>query len=125
MSKIGQIALYLTITRDKIKFYHWATKSYSRHIASDTLVSNLTENMDRFVEVMSGSEGKRLTIPSNFKYTMTIETDVSIVKELKTFRDWLIEKLPTYLENFNTELLNIRDEILADVNNTLYLFTLN
>lgn len=125
MSKIGQIALYLTIMRDKIKFYHWSTKSYSRHIASDTLVTSLTANMDRFVEVMSGSEGKKLTIPSGFKYTMTIETDTSIVKELKSYRDWLIEKLPTYLENFNTELMNIRDEMLADVNNTLYLFTLN
>jgi len=33
-------------------------------------------------------------------------------------------KLPSLLKPTDTDLLNIRDEIIADLNQTLYLFTL-
>jgi hypothetical protein len=125
MSNIGQIALYFTIMRDQMKFYHWSTKSFARHSASDKFVSSLSDKMDRFIEVMQGVEGKRIVLPSNNKNSFDNETDASIVKSLKAFREWLSDDLPKYLNNKsdNTDLLNIRDDILADVNNTLYLFT--
>jgi hypothetical protein len=74
---------------------------------------------------MQGVEGKRIVLPSNNKNSFDNETDASIVKSLKAFREWLSDDLPKYLNNKsdNTDLLNIRDDILADVNNTLYLFT--
>jgi hypothetical protein len=43
---------------------------------------------------------------------------------LKQAIDWMTHKLPTLLNKEDTDLLNIRDEILADLNQTLYLFTL-
>ena len=121
---IGHIAMYFTYIRDKMKFYHWTTKSYARHSVSDKFVSSLSDKMDRFIEVMQGAEGKRIVLPSN-KNSFDNETDASIVKSLKAFREWLSDDLPKYLNNKsdNTDLLNIRDDILADVNNTLYLFT--
>ena len=124
MSNIGQIALYFTIMRDQMKFYHWSTKSFARHSASDKLVSSLSDKMDKFIEVMQGAEGKRIVLPAN-RHSFNNETDSSIVKTLKTFREWLSDDLPKFLNNKidNTDLLNIRDDILGDVNNTLYLFT--
>jgi len=119
---IGSIALYFTYVRDKMKFYHWSTKSFARHSTSDKFVSSLSDKMDRFIEVMQGSEGKRILLTSKSKYSFTNETDESIVKVLKKFRDWLSNDLPNYIKISNTDLFNIRDDILADVNNTLYLF---
>ena len=125
MSNIGEIAIYFTFIRDQIKFYHWTTKSYSRHVASDSLVTDLSSNMDKFIEVMQGSENKRLVLPKNTKMPFKIESDSSVIVLLEDFKKWLISDLPTYLSKKDTDLLNIRDEILADVNKTLYLFSLS
>ena len=119
---IGHIALYFTYIRDKMKFYHWSTKSFARHSASDKFVSSLSDKMDRFIEVMQGSEGKRILLPSKNDFSFVNETDTSIIKVLKKFINWLSDELPNHIKTHNTDLLNIRDDILADVNNTLYLF---
>lgn len=125
MTHIGHIALHLTHVRDQLKFYHWSTKYIARHTASDTFVNSLTEKTDRLIEVMQGSENKRIEIPDSAILKFKNETDSSIVKVLENFKDWLSNTFPTYLNKkiSNTDILNIRDDILADVNNTLYLFT--
>ena len=125
MANIGEIALYFTLVRDQIKFYHWSTKSYPRHVASDSFVNNLSSKMDKFIEVMQGSENKRLTLPKNTKAAFKIESDSSITVFLNDFKSWLTNELPTYLNKKDTDLLNIRDDILVDVNQTLYLFSLS
>jgi hypothetical protein len=42
---------------------------------------------------------------------------------MKEAIQWLTKSLPKQLSKDDTDLLNIRDEILADLNQTLYLFT--
>lgn len=125
MSKIGEIAIYFLYVRDQLKIYHWATETYSRHIASDSFVDKLTDKMDKFIETIQGSENKRILLTKKTRQIIfDNENDKSIVKVLKDFSDWLINVLPGYLSEQNTDLLNIRDDMLSDVNNTLYLFTL-
>jgi hypothetical protein len=125
MSKIGEIAMYFLYVRDQLKIYHWTTETYSRHIASDSFVDKLTNNMDKFMEIIQGSENKRMVLTKKTKeISFDNENDKSIIKVLNDFSDWLINKLPAYLPKKNTDLINIRDDILGDVNNTLYLFTL-
>ena len=121
---MGEILLYFFYIRDQMKVYHFTTNSYARHIASDTFVNNLTLNLDLFLEAMQGHEGKRLKLP-NKKFQLKNETDKSIVNVLKEFRKWLIRLLPKQLSKNMTDLINIRDEMLSDVDKTLYLFTFN
>lgn len=47
------VASMLTI-RNQIKLYHWQTHRFSRHKATDDLVSSLDENIDKFVEIYMG-----------------------------------------------------------------------
>lgn len=124
MTNIGNIALILIHVRDQLKFYHWSTKYIARHTASDTFVTSLSDKTDRLIEVIQGSEGKRIELPIvNFEFKN--ESDDSIIRVLENFKRWLSYDFPNYLNKNipNTDILNIRDEILADVNNTLYLFT--
>ena len=125
MSYIGEIALIFIYIRDQLKLYHWMTKSYARHKSSDALVDSLSEKMDKFIETIQGIHSKRLSIPKN-RNNMTFknENDNSIIVILEQFKEWLIFELPKFIKK-NTDLLNIRDDILSDVNNTLYLFTFN
>ena len=122
--RIGQIAVLFTNMRDQMKFYHWTTKSYSRHKASDKLVNSLTTNIDLFIESMQGSRGVKLSVPSNSQVDLSNINDEDIITVLTTFRQYLSETLPTLLNRNDTELLNIRESMLTDVNQTLYLFML-
>ena len=125
MNDLGNIAIVFLSIRDNVKIYHWQTKSYSRHKASDKLSNVLGDLMDKFLEVMQGSRNKRIQIGTELPIIIKNQTDTSIVTILKQFRDWLIKNdgLPSFLTKTDTELLNIRDEILGVVNQTLYLFT--
>ena len=127
MANIGEVALKMIFYRDQLKFYHWAgTDLYSRHVASDSLTNSLTDKLDKFIEIMQGGENKKLIL-SKTSIIFTVETDASIVKLLENFKVWLSNILPSLLNSSrpNTDLLNIRDDILGDVNKTLYLFTLS
>lgn len=39
----------------QFKIYHWQTKSYARHVASDELVSAIQDIVDYYVETIIGS----------------------------------------------------------------------
>ena len=121
----GEIVCLMMTLRDQIKIYHWQTTSHSRHKATDELVDKLDENIDKFVEVYMGKYGR----PKLSGRTGTIKIrnfhDQEAPALLNSAIDWLTNKLPKYLKDSDTDLFNIRDEILADLNQTLYLFTLN
>ena len=108
-----------------IKLYHWNTHSYSRHKATDELHEKLSELVDQFVEVMQGkmfSPNRIRTINSEI-LAYTPETQPKMVDKILFY----IEKLQNLNKYFSTtkdsDLLNIRDEMLAHLNQFLYLFS--
>lgn len=123
-TQLGEIAFIFLAFRDQLKLYHWTTHSYPKHKASDMLVTNITDQMDKFMETVQGSRGIRLKVPKKNTIMFEQQTDVSIVNVIEAFKNWLLNILPSYLEPFDDDLKNIRDEILSSVNQTLYLFTL-
>ena len=48
--------LFLTI-RTEIKLYHWQTRSYARHKATDRFLETFEPLVDRFVEAAQGIVG--------------------------------------------------------------------
>jgi DNA-binding ferritin-like protein len=112
-----------------IKLYHWKTYSYATHKATDELYSKLNEHMDTFIEVLLGKVGNRIDLlkTKNIKLMDFNAADTMKVKnEIMRFKEYLInlEFNPFMMKMSNTDLYNIRDEILADLNQFLYLFTL-
>ena len=109
-----------------IKLYHWKTYSYATHQATDDLYSKLNGHMDSFVEIMLGKHGDRVNLTRVKSISLKDYTSVSDFKrEILKFREFLI-KLNTNksMENLaNTDLYNVRDEILGDINQFLYLLT--
>jgi len=103
------------------KLYHLNTTSFARHKASDAFDDSILAHIDKFAEVYIGRYKVKPQI-SSFKIDSEYLTDTGIKKLFIDFKQ--------YLEYYNTMfndsyLLNIRDEILADINKTLYLFELN
>lgn len=118
------INVMLTL-RNQVKVYHWQTMSYSRHKATDDLVSSLDGNIDKFVEVYMGKYGQPKITARNNKFVVHDADDKRAPKLLKDGIEWLTHVLPKSLNaKADTDLLNIRDEILGDLNQARFLFGL-
>lgn len=106
-----------------IKLYHWTTKSYSRHKASDQLASDILPLIDQFIEMYAGRykrpEGKLMNI------AVKKMSDKEIVSLIGTYISFLQKDLPKQLKATDTDLLTVRDSMLSSLNQALYLFTLS
>ena len=109
-----------------VKLHHWKTYSYSTHKATDELYSDLNSNVDAFIEVLLGKEG---THRVNLTHTKSLPLyDFSSAgpfkQKIAQFKLYLehMSKCPTLMNN--SDLLNIRDELLGNLNKFTYLLTL-
>ena len=119
--KGGEIVSVFFNMRSQIKLYHWQTRSFAEHKATDDLVKALDTNIDKFIEVYMGRYGRPY-----IKKTLPVKNlTVTGIRAFITKSDeWLASSLPRMLKKNDSDLLNIRDEILADLNQIKYLFTL-
>ena len=109
-----------------VKLYHWKTSSYAQHKATDELYGNLNTNIDTFVEVMLGKTGGRVNLTFVKTLPLLDYTNVADFKrEVAKYKQFLIDmnKDATLNITNNSDLLNIRDEILANLNQFTYLLT--
>ena len=110
--------------REQVKLYHWQTYLYARHKATDHVIKSLDEHIDLFVEVYMGKYGR----PNITKSTNTIQVknmaDKSAMKFIKDCIAHLSGPFTKSIKVTDTDLLNIKDEMLGELNQLLYLFTL-
>ena len=119
--KGGDIVTELLTIRNQIKLYHWQTKQFARHTATDALTLTLDTNIDAFVESYMGRYG-RPTVSGSIKLHNFTEAAAKsfVAKQSK----YLQSELPKKIGKEDSDLLNIRDTILADLTKVSYLFTL-
>lgn len=117
------VTKFLTF-QNQVKILHWQTTSYSEHNSLGSLYDSLSTNIDEFVEVFMGKYG-RIISGNSFNLTLENYKNLGPMSLMSDMENYLISELPTMLDNSkDTDLLNIRDEILAAVNKTKYLLTL-
>ena len=97
-----------------VKLYHWNTHSYAEHKATDELYESLHKNIDKFVEVMLGN-----TRISNIKKKITLSTTTHevFVKKVASFKQFLLKL------KMSPELMNLRDDLLVDIDQFIYLLS--
>lgn len=111
--------------RQQLHVYHWQTTSYARHKASDELLGSLTDFIDKFMEIYFGKYG-RVAFPEEVNIKIGNMSDENGMKFLDEMIHYYIEVLPTYLDpKTDTDLLNLKDEILASTNQIKYLYSLH
>lgn len=108
-----------------IKLYHWKTMSYAQHKATDELHESLSSSVDNFVEILMGKEESRIYMIEK-EMKMYDFSNIGDFKELiYLYREFLIQMSDYLHPKKDTDLLNIRDEMLGNINKFLYLITLN
>lgn len=108
-----------------VKLYHWKTHSYAEHKATDELYSNLNEHMDTFIEILMGKDESRIRMLEEKIHLMDIRNIHDFKEKIYLFREFLINMNMHLSAHNDSDLLNIRDEILGDINQFLYLLTLH
>ena len=115
---------FLFEIRNQIKLYHWQTYQHSRHIATDKYLESLDKHIDYFVEVSMGKYGRPRVTGATATITLKNMTEKTAAIYLKAARTYLQGTFSKTINPKDTDLLNIRDEILGDLNQLAYLFTL-
>lgn len=109
-----------------IKLFHWKTLSYATHKATDELYSKLNDDIDKFIEVLLGKTGIRTNLLKKHTISLVdLSTTEQMVKKINIYKSYLVGLTNNFFMRSmtNTDLLNIRDEILGDLNQFLYLLT--
>ena len=108
-----------------VKLHHWKTYSYSTHKATDELYSDLNLNVDAFIEVLLGKEGTPRVNLTHVKSLPLYDFSSAgpFKQKIAQFKIYLehMSKCPTLMNN--SDLLNIRDELLGNLNKFTYLLT--
>jgi len=109
-----------------VKLFHWKTHSYATHKATDELYSKLNDDIDKFIEVLLGKTGSRIDLMGHKNISLIdLNSQEKLKSKIETFKSYLVGL--THNKGLssmtNTDLLNIRDEILSDMNQFLYLLT--
>lgn len=119
--KNGDLVTHLLTIRNQVKLYHWQTGSFARHKATDDLTAALDLSIDSFVEAYMGRYGRPKVTGSIHLHNFSESAARAFVAQETKY---LEQELPRRIGKNDTDLLNIRDEILSELNKVLYLFTL-
>lgn len=110
---------FLIQFEQQLRVFHWQTKSYARHQAYGSTYDAMGDLIDAFAEIYMGKYGRFSTAPVTLK---NLENETQIEGLLNSFTKGL-ESFSQMFQN-DSDLLNLRDEILANANKLKYLITL-
>lgn len=122
MKSGADIAKFLMQLQVQFKICHWQTMSYAQHQAFGMVYDTLDGLTDEFMEVFMGKygrfdlmEGCSLPITNYDQDGLEPFLDSAIIS---------LNNLSGLLSENDSDLLNIRDEMLAGINKLKYLLTL-
>jgi hypothetical protein len=123
---LKQITVVFLETLMMVKLYHWKTHSYATHKATDQLYDSLNDNIDKFIEVLLGKTGSRIDLMSKKTISLIdLNSEESLKSKIMSLKNYFVglDNNKALSTMSNSDLFNIRDEILADLNQFLYLLT--
>ena len=113
---------HLISYQQQFRILHWQTKSYGRHKAYGEFYDSFSDSMDEFIETHMGKYGR---VKTGGHIEIANMADVQIKDYLQEIEQFLIELSEHYDSTRDSDLLNIRDEMLGQVNKLKYLLTLD
>ena len=120
----SEIVLSLVKIQVQFRFMHWQTTSFSQHKAYGEIYESLDGFIDDFVEACMGKHGRPKFLGG---YTIDGEDleEIELGEFLTQIEGFLISFTEIYDPQADSDLLNIRDEMLSSLNKLRYLLTLN
>ena len=105
------------------RFLHWQTFGDAKHRTYGEIYEGLDDLIDSFAESMIGKYGRPEFDP---EFSIMFQDIKSL--SIQNFMDGITEFLVSFTDQldsrYDTDLLNMRDEMLALINKSKYLLTL-
>jgi DNA-binding ferritin-like protein len=118
-----ELILKLVQIQVQFKFMHWQTTGDAKHRAYGEVYDTLGDLIDSFAESMMGKYG-RPEFESEFSIMFKDLKSLSLQNFLDGITDFLVSITEELDNKYDTDLLNLRDEMLAAINKLKYLLTL-
>jgi hypothetical protein len=118
-----ELILKLIQIQTQFKFMHWQTMGDAKHRAYGEIYHTLGDLIDSFTESMMGKYG-RLEFESEFSIMFQDLKSLSVQNFMDGITEFLVSMTEQLDTKYDTDLLNLRDEMLASVNKLKYLLTL-
>jgi DNA-binding ferritin-like protein len=112
----------LIAMQNQFRVFHWQTESFAQHKAFGEAYETLEGLIDNFVEIYQGKNG--IQNPADGLKIKLENLDDKPVEMIDVFIEYLQDDLTSMLDKKDTDLLNIRDEMLGALNKTKYLLML-
>jgi hypothetical protein len=107
----------------QLKVNHWQTKGFARHNAFGSTYDELQDLVDTYVEEAMGKYGRFILDDETKTIELVNLSEIDLKGFINTLREALVQ-FTSQLDQSDTNLLNIRDEILGLINKLGYLLTL-
>jgi hypothetical protein len=118
-----EFILKLVQIQNQFRFLHWQTTFDAKHKAYGKTYDKLGDFIDEFVEGMMGKYG-RPEFPAEFMIAFQDINEISLQKFIDGSCEFLIGMSDQLDPKMDSDLLNLRDEMLLQLNKLKYLLTL-
>jgi hypothetical protein len=119
-----QLMINFITLQEQFRVLHWQTKSYARHNAYGGIYDALNDLIDGFIEVYMGKYGRVEFASGEGTIVLKNTNDLGLNEFLNQNLEFLMSLSNSLDPQKDTDLLNIRDEIIGLINKTRYLLTL-
>ena len=119
-----EITLKLVQIQLQFKFLHWQTFGDAKHKAYGEIYDSMGDNIDRLVESMMGKYG-RIQFDSEFSIMFQDISALSVQNFMDGITEFLVGMTEQLDPKYDSDLLNIRDEMKAVLNRLKYLLSLS
>jgi len=117
------IVTQLLYTQNQFRIYHWQTKSYSHHNSFGKIYEILDNSIDELLETYFGRYGRAYST-ANFNISLMNLVDGAGVTLANQTIDFLMGEFTRSVKPSDTDLLNLRDGVVGELNRLKYLLTL-
>lgn len=107
----------------QLKIFHWQTKGYARHNAFADIRDTFEGLMDEFVEQAMGQYGRFVLDDETNVIKLANLSELKPIEMANTICTALVQ-LTEQIDPSDTNLLNIRDEMLGAIKKLKFLLTL-
>ena len=118
-----EFILKLVQIQNQFRFLHWQTFGDAKHRAYGEIYDTLGDLIDTFTEAMMGKYG-RPEFDSEFSIMFQDIKSMNAQNFLDGITEFLVSMTDQLDSRYDTDLLNLRDEMLGAINKLKYLLTL-
>ena len=119
-----EVILNLILMQNQFRICHWQTEYDAQHRAFGFIYESLDDHIDKFVEVCMAKHG-RPDFGGEFQIPLFDYKSVNTDQYINSMIEFFISLDNVYSETMDSDILNIRDEMMAETNKLKYLLTLN